>query len=146
MIKNIFNLVLALILLVTFSGCASMGKPKDLEIQGLRNQVLALQSQIEYKDREIEELREVLVSTQEKNESVARRRAGSEVKSRPNSKQIQTALKNAGYNPGKIDGKIGKNTREAIKAFQRDKGLKVDGKVGKQTWGELAAYLNKTKK
>ncbi|MFH1355211.1 MAG: peptidoglycan-binding domain-containing protein [Candidatus Omnitrophota bacterium] len=142
MIKGIFNLVLALSLLVTFSGCASMGKPKNLEIQGLRNQILALQSQIEYKDREIEELREVLVSTQEQSGSVSGKRAGSKVKSSPSSKQIQTALKNAGYDTGKIDGKIGKNTREAIKAFQRDRGLKVDGKVGKQTWGELGAYLD----
>ncbi|MBU1090508.1 MAG: peptidoglycan-binding protein [Candidatus Omnitrophica bacterium] len=146
MIKSIFKIVLVLMLLVTFNGCASMGKPKDLQIQGLRNQVSALQAQIEYKDREIEALRDGLVSTQENKVSVKRKKEVQEVKSRPNSKQIQTALRNAGYDPGKIDGKIGKRTKEAIRAFQGSKGLKVDGKVGKQTWGELEAYLYKTAK
>ncbi|MBU0709439.1 MAG: peptidoglycan-binding protein [Candidatus Omnitrophica bacterium] len=146
MIKSIFKIVLVLMLLVAFNGCASMGKPKDLQIQGLRNQVSALQAQIEYKDREIEALRDGLVSTQENKVSVKRKKEVQEVKSRPNSKQIQTALRNAGYDPGKIDGKIGKRTKEAIRAFQGSKGLKVDGKVGKQTWGELEAYLYKTAK
>jgi len=31
--------------------------------------------------------------------------------------QIQHALKNFGYDPGTIDGRLGKNTRKAIKEF-----------------------------
>lgn len=58
-------------------------------------------------------------------------------------KEIQTALKNAGFDPGAIDGKIGPMTRQAVKEFQRTKGLKVDGVVGKKTWGELEKYLKK---
>ncbi|MBU4343464.1 MAG: peptidoglycan-binding protein [Candidatus Omnitrophica bacterium] len=59
----------------------------------------------------------------------------------PAAVQIQTALKNAGFDPGAIDGKIGPRTQQAVKEFQRAKGLKVDGKVGSRTWGELGKYL-----
>jgi len=64
-----------------------------------------------------------------------------EVKSRPKAKQIQLALKNAGYYSGAIDGKIGKVTKDAIKAFQRANNLIVDGKMGKKTWELLRKYL-----
>lgn len=57
------------------------------------------------------------------------------------SKDIQTALKNAGFYAGAIDGKIGPKTKKAIEEFQRAKGLKVDGKVGPRTWADLETYL-----
>ena len=56
--------------------------------------------------------------------------------------QIQTALKNAGFYTGKIDGKIGPGSKRAIEAFQTSKGLKVDGKVGPKTWTALESYLS----
>ena len=56
-------------------------------------------------------------------------------------KQIQIALQKAGFYKGKIDGKIGPQTKEAIRAFQKAKGLKADGGVGAQTWAELNKYL-----
>jgi len=56
-------------------------------------------------------------------------------------KQVQIALQKAGFYKGKIDGKIGPQTKEAIKAFQKAKGLKADGAVGAQTWAELNKYL-----
>lgn len=58
-------------------------------------------------------------------------------------KQIQTALTNAGYFDGVIDGKMGKKTRRAIKAFQKANNLHVDGRVGKNTSEALKGYLNK---
>ena len=57
------------------------------------------------------------------------------------SKDIQTALKNAGFYTGAVDGKIGPKTKNAIEEFQKAKGLKVDGKVGPRTWAELETYL-----
>lgn len=54
---------------------------------------------------------------------------------------IQTGLKNAGCNPGKIDGKVGANTINAIKKFQQKEGLKADGVVGPKTWARLQQYL-----
>ncbi len=56
-------------------------------------------------------------------------------------KDIQLALKNAGFYNGTIDGKIGKNTKKAIKEFQKANGLKADGVVGKETKEKLAGYL-----
>jgi len=55
---------------------------------------------------------------------------------------IQKALKSAGYYAGTIDGKIGPDSREALRGFQRDNGLTVDGVCGRQTWLKLKTYLD----
>ncbi len=46
---------------------------------------------------------------------------------------IQQALKDAGFDPGPIDGCRGRKTIRAIKAFQKANNLVVDGLVGKNT-------------
>ncbi|WLR94256.1 peptidoglycan recognition protein family protein [Shinella zoogloeoides] len=46
---------------------------------------------------------------------------------------IQERLIALGYKPGTADGIDGPKTREAVKAFQRDKGVTADGKVGPVT-------------
>lgn len=56
-------------------------------------------------------------------------------------KQIQIALQKAGFYKGKIDGKIGPQTKQAIREFQKSKGLKPDGVVGQKTRKELEKYL-----
>lgn len=61
---------------------------------------------------------------------------------KPTNKQIQTALKNAGYYTAAIDGEIGPLTKKAIEQFQADNNLKVDGKVGPKTWAILSSYLS----
>lgn len=48
-------------------------------------------------------------------------------------KSLQTKLNKLGYECGKVDGKIGKNTKEAIKKFQKDNSLTVDGIAGTNT-------------
>lgn len=58
-------------------------------------------------------------------------------------KDIQRALSNAGYYDGPIDGKIGTNSRKAIRDFQESKGLKIDGIPGPQTKKALMEYLIK---
>lgn len=63
------------------------------------------------------------------------------LKSKDRIKQIQTALKKAGFYKGQIDGKIGPQTKKAIIAFQKYKKLKPDGIVGPKTWEELNKYL-----
>ncbi len=130
------------------SGCATMGRKKNLEVQGLKNQVSALEAQLQVKDQQIQSLRDALSTrpaTEEKKVNIVKR-VVPEVKSHPNLRQIQMALKNAGYEPGTIDGKMGKQTKEAIKAFQKANDLKADGKVGKKTWGLLQEYLYKKTK
>ena len=56
-------------------------------------------------------------------------------------KKIQAALKNAGFDPGPIDGKSGPKTKKAIKEFQKSKGLTQDGEIGPKAWEELRKYL-----
>ena len=51
--------------------------------------------------------------------------------------QIQHALKNFGYDPGVIDGNLGKNTRKAIKEFQVAKKISPTGKIDSWTYFEL---------
>ena len=60
----------------------------------------------------------------------------------PTTRDIQQALKNAGFYQAAVDGKMGNQTRTAIKEFQRVNGLKDDGVVGKQTWAKLQAYAD----
>lgn len=50
-----------------------------------------------------------------------------------NTKEIQLALQNSGFNPGSIDGMRGRRTICAIKAFQTKNHLVADGLVGPQT-------------
>ncbi|MDP2044544.1 MAG: peptidoglycan-binding domain-containing protein [Candidatus Omnitrophota bacterium] len=59
-----------------------------------------------------------------------------------NAKQIQKALKGAGFYQGPIDGKFGLKTKEAIIKFQNAYGLKAVGIVGRRTSVELNKYLS----
>lgn len=56
-------------------------------------------------------------------------------------KQVQQALKKAGYEPGPIDGVLGKRSTQALRAFQKSHGLTPDGVVGSFTWEKLQPYL-----
>jgi peptidoglycan hydrolase-like protein with peptidoglycan-binding domain len=42
----------------------------------------------------------------------------------------------------KIDGLFGKNTQQAVRNFQTQKGITVDGIVGPQTWSQLNACFS----
>lgn len=131
---------------VLISGCATTSRRPGLEAQGLKNQVAVLETRLKEKDQEIYDLKEALNKASEEKESIfkpfvtVKTGPGDNIRSTP--KAIQTALKNAGYYKGSIDGKIGKNTEEAIKDFQRANNLYVDGKVGKKTWELLKAHVN----
>jgi peptidoglycan hydrolase-like protein with peptidoglycan-binding domain len=48
-------------------------------------------------------------------------------------RDLQRALRRAGYNPGPIDGKIGKRTGAALRAFQRREGLSITGRLDTAT-------------
>lgn len=51
--------------------------------------------------------------------------------------KVQTALKNAGFSPGVIDGNFGPGTEAAVIGFQQSHGLLADGKVGNATAAAL---------
>ena len=52
-------------------------------------------------------------------------------------RKLQTALKNAKYYTGKIDGQYGASTYDAVRAFQKANGIKVDGVAGLATLDRL---------
>lgn len=64
------------------------------------------------------------------------------VSSKPTTEEIQTALKNAGFYTGNVDGKAGSMTKKAVEEFQKAHSLQADGKVGPKTWEALSKYLN----
>lgn len=55
----------------------------------------------------------------------------------PQVKEVQQILKNANFDPGPIDGRMGNRTRHAIKKFQEARGLEPTGKVNEETMLEL---------
>lgn len=142
MVKRVVAGTALVFLGVALSGCATGRARSGAQLQECRNQVASLQSESQSKDEEIAGLREAL----SRNQTAFETPAGNAgvlmgVKSRPTIRQVQTALRNAGYNPGGIDGKMGRQTREAIRAFQRAYDLKADGRVGRRTWEKLRPYL-----
>lgn len=136
MFKKFAALLTLGIFAVSLAGCATTQKQNDEEIQSLKNQLSLLESQVQSRDEQINDLKQALAQTGQ-----VQPKETLEAKSHPSMKQVQMALKNAGFNPGSIDGRKGKKTREAIKAFQKANNLAVDGKVGKETWELLRKYL-----
>lgn len=64
-------------------------------------------------------------------------------------KKLQQALKNRGYYSGKIDSTFGSGVYAAVKAFQKQNGLKVDGVAGPATqillYGDSASSADTSK-
>lgn len=97
-------LIVLAAMVLTLNGCATARKEKDLEIQGLRNQVSVLGTQLQSKDEEILSLRDSLNKVQEEKtalqakstEAQPKEKIVGAVKSRPTAKHFQIALKNAG--------------------------------------------------
>ncbi|MFB6348746.1 lytic murein transglycosylase [Moraxella sp. ZJ142] len=59
---------------------------------------------------------------------------------RRESKQIQQALLNAGYDIGAADGIIGDNTRRAIMDYQRKAGVTPDGRAGQKFYRLIISH------
>jgi hypothetical protein len=51
----------------------------------------------------------------------------------------QRTLKRLGYDTGPADGKVGRRTRSAVRAFQAKRGLPVTGELNAQLFAELQA-------
>lgn len=129
--------VLASVILILFlSGCATTKKGQDTEVQQLKSQVIYLEAELQTREEEINRLESELEKAREKRLNL-RRKEIREI----SAKQVQMALKKAGFYKGPIDGKIGPATNEAIRAFQKANGLKADGIVGRKTKDIMMEYL-----
>jgi len=147
MLKRVVCFLAFASLIISFGGCATCDKEKDFQIQGLKNQVSALETQAQQRDTKVDDLQGAgKTQAETKPDAIQEKIVVGAVKSRPNTKHIQTALKNAGYYSGRIDGKMGKQTIGAIKDFQKANNLPADGRVGKKTWNSLKEYLYKKAK
>lgn len=117
------------------AGCATPRAQR--ETQQLQNRIALLEQALQQKDEQIRLLEEEL----EQRISLVRKEEKRQIPV-ATPKRIQKALRNAGFYKGPIDGNIGLQTKEAIKAFQKANDLKPDGVVGKQTWKKLSKYLS----
>lgn len=123
------------ILILSLTGCATP-IAKEAQIEELRMRIATLERELQTKDKEIRALEEELYE-----KGIKERREQKKI-SRPTPRRIQRALMNAGFFKGPINGKIGPQTKRAIKEFQKAHGLKADGIVGKRTWEKLSKYLD----
>lgn len=120
------------------TGCAVRTQESGVQIQQLQNRINCLEEELQRKNQDIACLEgkvESLYDNRMSSDKPADSYANMSVK------QIQTALKNAGFYKGVVDGKIGPKTKDAIIAFQKANSLKADGVVGKKTWAKLAQHL-----
>lgn len=145
MSRKIFVLVaVVMAAALVVSGCGTAPKKVKEEITGIKTRVDTLEARVETVEAKQAEAEKAVVqqpavtepSWPETNFDVK----SSTVPAKADVRQIQTALKNAGYYSGAVDGVKGRNTKRAIKAFQRDHGLAADGVVGTKTWDLLSKY------
>ncbi len=128
------------------SGCATTRAHKPNAAQDPQGQIADLQSQLVAKDQEISDLKYQVDSSRQSlpmtNFSSGNDSDSSNILrvSGVSGTEVQRALLRAGYDPGTIDGKLGKKTKSAVKSFQRKKGLTADGVIGERTWSALKKY------
>ena len=70
-------------------------------------------------------------------ESMSAKESQGETSAAPDIKKAQEALKSKGHNPGSMDGVMGQQTRQAIRAFQKANGLKETGTLDGETAEKL---------
>ncbi len=157
--KNLFFII---VFSVFLAGCATTQQPSALN--QLQIQVAQLEHQLQKNDQEMSDLKyqvdelslqageldnvsaqsptlEITKDTEIPSAADLPKDEERIIRVAVNPQDVQLALKNAGYYAGKIDGKVGAQTKQAIAQFQKEHGLKDDGIVGEKTWSQLQGYL-----
>lgn len=124
------NSIVLLFLAFAASGCAT------LEYQSKIN---TLEGRAEQLQKENTMLKDRVVALEDALSDATKKQKV--VLKAPTGIDIQTALKNAGFYQGEIDGKIGTKTKGAVMKFQEASGLNPDGSVGSRTWEKLSEHL-----
>ncbi len=162
------NFLFLVACLVVLSGCATTSRTQNQTMTTqLQFRVGDLERQVEGRDQQIKQLeydvKDLGYEVSRLQEELKRARGTSTSRSSSSSsttvalpgkdepiiridvdpKDVQTALKNAGYYNGAIDGKVGSGTKSAIMQFQKDNNLKADGLLGNQSWNVLKTFLNR---
>ena len=154
------------ILAIAFSGCAS--SQVKTQNEQIASRVTDLEKSVQAKDAEIVDLQyqvkdissKVEAAKPAESDQVTPAAAPVESTDQPDAvkapemsdnsqiirvkvspEKIQRALKSAGVYTGRVDGKIGAGTKQAIIEFQKSHGLKADGVLGKKTWEVLKTFL-----
>lgn len=139
------RLLSLIVIILSISGCASLRKDtRGAQTQEMQTQVAKLKEELRQKNEEIDSLQwQLREAKRPKAASVtvvkSKPTGGEVVKMTP--KNLQLALKKAGFYDGPVDGKIGKRTKQAIVDFQKANGLTADGVAGEKTWSKLKKYL-----
>ena len=136
-----FPFILFAGLLITLTGCASSSQHES-QISSLQMQLAETQAALKAEqEKNLALQRGPAVPVESYKGAIYRTATGFEIPAI----DIQKALKNAGYYSGTADGKIGPDSREAIRNFQKDNGLTADGVCGRQTWNKLKTHLEGAK-
>lgn len=134
-----------MLFIIFLTGCATTQRGQSIKTQELQTRGNYLELELKRKNQEIDRLESALEKAQyvtivSNDQKIEYKQ--SETPQEIPIKQVQIALKKAGFYKGDIDGKQGPRTKEAIRVFQKARGLKVDGVVGKATWQALSRYSN----
>ena len=144
-------IMFSLFILFFLGGCTTAGKRgDDYEKQILRKRISFLENKIADLTNILEKEKEKKQDLQEmlgqQEQGIRQKRVN--ISPEAGTKdyyyfviKIQTALRNAGFNPGLIDGNMGTRTHVVLKEFQKANSLPVSGRVDKQTWTLLRKYL-----
>jgi len=126
------------------AGCATT-KARRAELSADPNaQVAQLQTELADKDRQIQEMqyqldsyKTTVQSTPSFSKSATPGTSSAIRVSGVSVEDVQRALAGAGFDPGPVDGRMGKKTKAAVKEFQRRNNLTADGVIGERTWSYL---------
>jgi peptidoglycan hydrolase-like protein with peptidoglycan-binding domain len=151
--KSLALVVFAVTALFLVSGCSTVPKKVKEEISGLKTKVDTLESRVETVESKQVEVEKVTTEQAQSLEDIKAEKQRiisksnvsilpREGSSRDKTRDVQAALKKAGFYDGNIDGIKGEMTKNAIKAFQKANGLRSDGVVGPKTWELLSGYLS----
>ena len=146
--RNIIYGIPVLFMIIALAGCGTLPKKFQEEVSGIKTKVDDLESRVgsvETKQTDVERASSEQAQAIEEMKTRKKLSRGTRVGSKPRAvksdiSEIQTALKNAGFYDGKVDGIKGKATRKAIRDFQGANGLTPDGIVGAKTWELLSKH------